>query len=174
MQPPRRPNVGKSKVVARNGRLIVVNSKNFNADNSGKFVLLSPCFCRIQYQVHVIKIFAIKLLYVSSQPFLGCHLDFYIFFLAFLRAAHFFTAGCFWIRFHYYMLQSWYIVINGCCYLSFTVFFYADRCMQCSTCVSCILFILIFVHVNDCRLIKSKREHVTHTSTKTLLLSTIY
>jgi len=45
----------------------------------------------------VIKFFAINL---PSQPFLGCHLGFHIFFtMAFLRASHFFLQlGYFWIK----------------------------------------------------------------------------
>jgi len=57
---------------------------------------------RKQYHITwivVIKNFAISL---PSQPFLGRHLGFYIFFHnGLFEAAHFFTAGLFWIRYVY-------------------------------------------------------------------------
>ena len=56
--------------------VVMVNGKNFNNNNSGKFGAKTK-----QHQIHpriaVIKIFTLNL---PSQPFLGCHLVFYIFF----------------------------------------------------------------------------------------------
>jgi len=57
------------------------------------------------------------------------------------------------------MLQSWHIAINVCCYLS-----YFSLCRQIyAVLYMCIMYAffkncIYFVHVNDCRLIKSKHE----------------
>jgi len=54
---------------------MAVNSKNFNNNNSGKFVLPSPRFTRIRHKIQLTCCyynFAIKL---PSQPFLDHHLD---------------------------------------------------------------------------------------------------
>jgi len=61
------------------GRL---NSKNFNNDNSGKFVLPSPFFTRIRHQDELLLLKFLLLSYYHSH-------------MVFLGAAHFFTAGLF-------------------------------------------------------------------------------
>ena len=77
------------------------NGKNFNnAGNSHKFVLpflLCTIFGTKFTWIIVIKIFAISL---PSQPFLGHHHEFHVFYYGFLEAPHFFTV---WIRFHFFL-----------------------------------------------------------------------
>ena len=139
-----------------------VSSRNFNSDYSGKFVLPSPHFTMIWHQIHLIKIYAINL---PSQPFLGCHLGFHIFFHNGLLGGRilYFIAGLFLdqISFLFYcMLQSWPTIINVCWYLPSFLYRW---------CVPCILH---FVHeymyytcVHDSWLIK-----LSKISTKALLL----
>ena len=98
------------------------------------------------------------------QFVLAATLDFTSFFtLAFLGALYFFNSwtafGLDFTSFCNCILQCWHISINGCCYLSFC-FLYSGRYVQYFTCVSRILLFnfIYFVHVNDCRLIKSKLE----------------
>jgi len=63
---------------------------------------ISPAFGTKFTLIVVIKFLPLAI--APLQPFLGCHFGFYIFFTTeFLRAAHFFTAGLFWIRFHYFL-----------------------------------------------------------------------
>jgi len=83
--------------------------------------------------------------------------------MAFFGATHFFYSwAIFWIRFTSFcncMLQSWYTAINGCCYLSSVFFMQTDICSALHVyhayfSKNCIYF----VHVNDCRLPKSKHD----------------
>jgi len=80
--------------------IVGYNGKIFNNNNSGEIVLPSPLFTRIWHQIHLncrYKNFAISL---PSQPFLGRHLGFHIFFHYGLFGPHsFFIAGLFWITF---------------------------------------------------------------------------
>ena len=81
--------------------MVGYNGKNFNNNNSGEFGAawsIGTKFTRIV----VIKIFTINL---PSQPFLGCHLGFHIFFhhSLFKGRTPFFTAWLFLIRFHFFL-----------------------------------------------------------------------
>jgi len=110
-------------------------------------------------------IVAIKILAISlpSQPFLGRHLRFHIFFHNGLLegCTLFYSWNVFGLDFTSFcncMLQSWHIAINVCCYFSyFSRQIYAVLYM-------CTMYTFLkknniyFVYVNDCRLIKSKHE----------------
>jgi len=58
-------------------------------------------------------IVVIKIFVISLQPFLGRYLGFHIFFaMAFLQATHFFIAGLFWIRFHFFLFTHLHMLSN--------------------------------------------------------------
>ena len=115
---------------------------------------------RIRHQFHLncrYKIFAINL---PSQPFLGRHLGFYIFSQWPSWGPHtFFTAGLFWIRFHFFsncILQSWHIAINGCCYLFSLFFMQANICSALHVCHA--YFLKKKLYVLYISMIKSEHE----------------
>jgi len=104
----------------------------------------------------VIKTFAINL---PSQPFLGCHVGFHIFFHDGLFGGRtlLLQLGCFWIRFHFFLYAAKPAYYH--LWLLLLVFFFS-LCRQIFAVLHmCIMhkfylkFIFCTVYVNDCRLI---------------------
>ena len=91
----------------------------------------------------VVKIFALA---YHHSYFLATTLDFTSFFTtAFLGAAHFLQLGCFWIRFHFFLLSSWQIT----CLLLFVLFFIGSvsvRTFDIIMYLACILLYYIYIN----------------------------
>ena len=164
----------KSKVAAKKWLWWKVNSKNFNNDNSGKFVLPSLEFGTKFTWIFIIKIFAINL---HHSHFLAATLNFTSFFtMAFMRP-HSFFYSCIVFGLHFAsfcMLQSWQIAINGCCYLS--SFF--PFCRQILAVFHmCIMhtFYLKFIYFFTCQWLqvnfKQQLIDVSHSSTGTCVIN---
>jgi len=99
------------------------------------------------------------LLTYHRSHFLSATLDFTsLFTMAFLGGTYFLYSwavfGLDFISFCNYMLQSWHITINGCCYLQ------ADICNALNVYHAYFLFKICkyFVYINDFRLIKNTHE----------------